>query len=188
MYSRIKLATKELDLSSYESCLSISYSKPLCNLIGFLDSQILEANYPQYNICNLDLPSETFDAVVTDQVLEHIECDPCEAINECYRVLKPGGIMVCTTCFMMPFHGSPDFSVSGGGDYWRYTPQGLQFLCRNFSKIIQSDGWGNPLLPILGGLGLVHKPIPDAAWHPLHKIATYDRKSYACVVWIIAQK
>jgi|GEM_PF-5066111 hypothetical protein len=25
-------------------------------------------------------------------------------------------------------------------------------------------------------------------WHPLHKLAMYDRKSYSYVVWVIAQK
>ena len=186
MYNRIEKATGGFHYDG--QVLSISYSDYLCRLIGAKDEQIISAAYPEYNICNLDFPDETFDAVVSDQVLEHIECYPNQAINECYRVLKPGGIMVHTTCFMTPFHGNSNFGVAGDADYWRYTPHGLQFLCQKYSKIIQADGWGNPLMPFIGGLGLVHKPVPHAPWHPLHKLAMYDRKSYSYVVWIIAQK
>jgi SAM-dependent methyltransferase len=180
MYRRIQKATQGFEYQG--KVLSISHSDYLCKLVGAREEQIISAAYPEYNICNLNFPDETFDAVVSDQVLEHIECYPNQAINECYRVLKPGGIMVHTTCFMTPFHGDPRFGVSGDQDYWRYTPHGLQFLCQKFSKVISADGWGNPLMPILGGLGLVHKPIPHAPWHPLHKLAMYDRKSYSYVV------
>ncbi|MDH6100728.1 methyltransferase domain-containing protein [Anabaenopsis sp. FSS-46] len=186
MYHRIQKAS--LGFEYQGKVLSISHSDYLCKLVGAREEQIISAAYPEYNICDLNFPDETFDAVVSDQVLEHIECYPNQAFNESYRVLKPGGIMVHTTCFMTPFHGDPKFGVSGDQDYWRYTPHGLQFLCQKFSKVISADGWGNPLMPILGGLGLVHKPIPHAPWHPLHKLAMYDRKSYSYVVWVIAQK
>lgn len=186
MYHRIAKATEGFHYDG--QVLSISHSDYLSKLVGAREEQIISAAYPEYNICDLNFADETFDAVVSDQVLEHIECYPNQAITECYRVLKPGGIMVHTTCFMTPFHGNPNFGVPGDQDYWRYTPHGLQFLCQKFSKVISADGWGNPLMPIFGGLGLVHKPIPHASWHPLHKLAMYDRKSYSYVVWVIAQK
>jgi ubiquinone/menaquinone biosynthesis C-methylase UbiE len=182
MYHRIKNSMADFNYKG--QVLSISHSDYLCKLIGAKEEQIIGAAYPEHNICNLKFPDETFDAVASDQVFEHIECYPSQAINECYRVLKPGGIMVHTTCFMTPFHGSPTFGVPGDADYWRYTP----LLCQKFSKVIAADGWGNPFMPIIGGLGLIHKPVPNALWHPLHKLAMYDRKSYSYVVWVIAQK
>ncbi|MBU0763367.1 MAG: class I SAM-dependent methyltransferase [Bacteroidetes bacterium] len=46
----------------------------------------------------LEIPFEenTFDYVVSSEVIEHTP-DPLAAIDELYRVLKPGGIMVLTT-------------------------------------------------------------------------------------------
>jgi SAM-dependent methyltransferase len=186
MYRRIADAAQGF---SYEGqVLSISHSQYLCKLIGARDGQIIDASYPEHNISALSFPSGEFAAVASDQVLEHVECNPQQAIDECYRILKPGGIMAHTTCFMIPFHGNPQFGVPGDGDYWRYTHHGLQYLCQKFSRVIQADGWGNPLLPLLTGLGLTHQAVPDAPWHPLHKLAMYDRKSYSYVVWVIAQK
>jgi len=97
MYHRIAKATQGFHYDG--QVLSISHSDYLCKLIGAKDEQIISAAYPEYNICNLDFSDETFNAVVSDQVLEHIECYPNQAIDECYRILKPGGIMVHTTCF-----------------------------------------------------------------------------------------
>jgi 2-polyprenyl-3-methyl-5-hydroxy-6-metoxy-1,4-benzoquinol methylase len=46
--------------------------------------------------------------VVSDQVLEHVVGDPQTAIDETLRVLRPGGIVIHTTCFMNPIHGAPE--------------------------------------------------------------------------------
>lgn len=186
MYRHIQDVTREFSFEG--KVLSISHSNYLCKLIGAREDQIVAANYPDHNLCGLNFADETFDGIVSDQVLEHIECLPSRAINESYRVLKPGGIMVHTTCFMMPFHGNSEFGVPGDGDYWRYTPHGLQLLCEGFSEVIDANGWGNPFMSIFGALDLNFEPVPDAKWHPLHKLAMYNRKSYASVVWIIARK
>lgn len=44
----------------------------------------------------MELPDESFDLVVSNQVLEHIYA-PDEALKEVFRVLKPGGKAVFTT-------------------------------------------------------------------------------------------
>lgn len=52
----------------------------------------------QYDITNIDIPSDSIDLIVCYHVLEHIEDDK-KAINELYRVLKPGGKAIIQTPF-----------------------------------------------------------------------------------------
>jgi SAM-dependent methyltransferase len=186
MYRSIEAATRGFRYDG--EVLSISHSQKLCRLIGATPDQIVEGNYPEHAIPKLNFESDRFAALASDQVLEHVECDPQSAIDECWRVLKPGGVMVHTTCFMTPFHGSAQYGVPGEADLWRYTHQGLHYLCRRFTEVIEAGGWGNPLMPVMTGLGLSSMPVPDATWHPLHKLARLNRLSYAYVVWVVARK
>ena len=68
--------------------------------LGFADEQITDAAYPEHTMFDLPFEDGQFDAVVSDQVLEHLEGDPGDAIDETFRVLKPGGIALHTTCFI----------------------------------------------------------------------------------------
>jgi SAM-dependent methyltransferase len=72
----------------------------------------------------LALAEGTFDVVVCTEVLEHLR-EPQTAINEMYRVLKPGGALILTTRFLFPIHDAPH-------DYYRYTKYGLRHLLRQF--------------------------------------------------------
>jgi len=186
MYRRIKEATQGLDLSG--KVLSVSRSEHLCHLIGIRTEQITTANYPAFTLCSLNIESDSYDVVVSDQVLEHVHCNPQEAVDEIFRVLKPGGVAINTTCFLTPFHGEPVYGAEGAGDYWRFTCHGLRYLHRRYSSIIAADGWGNPFMGVVNALGLTRMPVPDETWHPLHKLATHNRDSYHYVVWIVAQK
>lgn len=62
----------------------------------------LSADYPNFTFIDMFLPplkglaDNTFDFVVTFQVIEHIEPD-AEFIKEAHRVLKPGGKLILTT-------------------------------------------------------------------------------------------
>jgi SAM-dependent methyltransferase len=66
----------------------------------------------------LDEPDESFDVVLSTQVLEHVS-DPELYLSECHRLLRPGGRMLLSTHGMMVFHPDPV-------DYWRWTCEGLQ--------------------------------------------------------------
>lgn len=168
--------------------LSISHSLDLAHRLSTPGIEFVEANYPHQKINELSFNDNTFSAVVSDQVLEHVECTPTEAINEVWRVLKPGGLSIHTTCFLIPYHGSDAIDDLDNGDFWRFTPSGLARLHKRYSRIIAADGTGHPLESVFGFLGLTWMKVPEARWHPLHKLAMLNRKSYASTVWIIAQK
>jgi SAM-dependent methyltransferase len=76
-----------------------------------------------------DMPfsNASIDVVLITQVLEHIP-EPVAVISEIRRVLKPGGTLLLSVPSIFPQHGSP-------GDYWRYMPQGLQWILRDFRSV-----------------------------------------------------
>lgn len=91
---------------------------------------------PQYG-CDLvfdiqkpfPLESNSFDTVVSMNVLEHI-FDFQPVFSEVYRVLKPGGQFVSSTPFMFHVHGSPD-------DYFRYTESALRALAAKYGFFVE---------------------------------------------------
>ena len=58
------------------------------------------------------------DVVLSTQVLEHVE-DPRTYLEECFRVLRPGGQLLLSTHGFMVYHPDPV-------DYWRWTGAGLR--------------------------------------------------------------
>lgn len=64
------------------------------------------------------VPDASVDAVLSTQVLEHVE-DPRLYLTECHRVLRPGGRMLLSTHGFMPYHPDPV-------DLWRWTSAGLR--------------------------------------------------------------
>jgi SAM-dependent methyltransferase len=64
------------------------------------------------------LADASVDAVLSTQVLEHVQ-DPVLYLDECYRVLRPGGRILLSTHGMMVYHPDPV-------DYWRWTCAGLR--------------------------------------------------------------
>jgi SAM-dependent methyltransferase len=161
--------------------LSISHSEGLAKLLGFVDSQITDAAYPESTMFNLPFGNEEFDAVVSDQVLEHLEGDPQDAIDETFRVLKPNGIALHTTCFINPIHACPN-------DYWRFSPQALKLLTAKHGDIIDLGGWGNPYVWLYSAIGLRFVPIPHARWHPGHWVATKNDPAWPISTWVLARK
>ena len=72
-----------------------------------------------------DMPvwSDSFDAVLCTQVLEHVEW-PRESVKEMYRVLKPGGRLFVTVPMSQGEHQIPY-------DFFRYTSYGLRSICQH---------------------------------------------------------
>ena len=82
----------------------------------------------------LPFKDSCFSASLCLQVLEHTD-DPMAVIEEIFRVLKPGGLLLLSTHGNWPVHGSPH-------DYWRWTSYGLKKLLTDFhiSEILQCGG------------------------------------------------
>lgn len=89
------------------------------------NAQYLRADYPEvgdldYTIDNDSRIKEadaTFDLILSTQVAEHVE-DPLIYFSECYRLLKKGGRLICSTHGTFPDHGCPS-------DFQRWTAEGL---------------------------------------------------------------
>jgi len=107
--------------SSYKKYVSCSEYKTL-NIISDYNPDIC---------CDIHdmsiIKSSSFDVVISIEVLEHCY-NPQRAINEIYRILKPGGICILSTRFFHPLHPSPH-------DYYRFTDEGLNYLFTPFSSV-----------------------------------------------------
>lgn len=66
----------------------------------------------------------SFDSAICSAVLEHLE-EPEQALRECHRVLKPGGVAIYSIPFIWHLHEEPR-------DYYRYSKYGLKYL---FEKV-----------------------------------------------------
>lgn len=182
MYKELAAKVQDPNRGEGKTLLSISHSENLISALGLERAKVVEANYPEHSATNLTAFNDgEFDYVLSDQVLEHVEGNPQLVFDETLRLLKPGGIAVHTTCLINPVHGYP-------GDFWRFTPEGLKLLSRSFSEILEVGGFGNRAIWIVSALGLRMHPVPHAAWHPLHKIATKNDPLWPVTTWIIVRK
>lgn len=85
---------------------------------------------------NLLFEDDSFDTVISTQVLEHVE-KPWIMVKEIHRVLKTGGVCILTAPFLEPYHPDPH-------DYFRYTVEGLRTLFKNENfEILECEGFGN---------------------------------------------
>lgn len=74
-----------------------------------------------YDICNLpnDFKNK-FGVVLLLETLEHMP-NPFCAFKNIFRMLKPGGYLLCSTVSCYPIHRHPI-------DCWRFLPDGLEIL------------------------------------------------------------
>src|SRR5436190_14960421 len=59
-----------------------------------------------YDGKKIPFPDGEFDYVFSTEVMEHVP-EPKDFLNEIYRVLKPGGVLIMTVPFMVPLHEEP---------------------------------------------------------------------------------
>ncbi|WP_041258496.1 class I SAM-dependent methyltransferase [Fibrella aestuarina] len=104
------------------------------DLIAALSKAYPESTFIQANIPPLGtLADNTFDYIVTFQVIEHIENDDL-FVRECYRVLKPGGKLLLTTV-------NKTFSLTRNPWHVReYLADELEALIGKYFPTVVTDG------------------------------------------------
>jgi SAM-dependent methyltransferase len=92
--------------------------------------------YPDYDVCNGPLGREQFDLVIAEQVFEHV-LRPDRAAANVHQMLRPGGIFVVSTPFLLKVHGYP-------ADLYRWTEHGMRQLLEvaGFTNVATAS-WGN---------------------------------------------
>jgi peptidoglycan/xylan/chitin deacetylase (PgdA/CDA1 family)/glycosyltransferase involved in cell wall biosynthesis len=118
------------------------------------------------------IPSDTYDCFILTQTL-HIIYDVKNALAHAYRLLKPGGVLLCTlpsTCRVNCEDGGLD-----AGDYWRFTEASVRRL---FAEVfppaafeVSVHGNVKACVAFLEGLS-AEEIAPDVLdhtdpWHPL---------------------
>ncbi len=109
----------------------------LIPLVKAIDYKILDVA-PVYNadivgdIHDLPLADNSLDGVICLAVLEHVH-NPIRAMEELYRVLRPGGKLLIYVPFLFYYHSHGD--GHDYGDYWRFTEDTVRLLGRPFSSM-----------------------------------------------------
>ena len=102
--------------------------------------------------CAPAIQSATYDCIILTQTL-HVIDDMHAALAECYRLLKPAGVLLAT----FPAASRVCLEYGAEGDCWRMTPAGARALFRSsFAPSITScEAFGNVLTntAFLHGLG-----------------------------------
>jgi len=134
------------------------------------------AQYPDYDVCNGPLAPERFDLVIAEQVFEHVLRPDLAAANV-YRMLRPGGVFVISTPFLLKIHGHP-------WDLHRWTEHGMRQLLETAGfAVVQTGSWGNReclFSDMTPGLGWT-------AYNPMQH-SLHNEPQFAIVVWAFAEK
>lgn len=94
--------------------------------------QGLEIDYRHTTAEDLAAAGETFDAVLNMEVVEHV-ADPQAYLTACHDLLKPGGLMTCSTINRNP--KSFMMAIVGAEHIMRWLPKGTH----EWSKFITPD-------------------------------------------------
>ena len=131
-----------------------------------------EMNWPEHDICK-DVLDQKFDVIIADNVWEHL-LYPDRAARNVRAMLKPGGVFINITPFLIRYHPIPS-------DCSRWTQLGMvHFLeeCGFDPAQITTGGWGNA--------GAVRANLfrwARAGWQ--RKLANDER--FPVTIWAIAQ-
>jgi SAM-dependent methyltransferase len=172
MNQEIERFIRSLDCANIDALeISGSGSK---DRYGFRSYQI--AQYPDYDICNGPLAPDGFDLVIAEQVFEHVLRPDLAAANV-YRMLRPGGVFVISTPFLLKIHASP-------WDLHRWTEHGMRQLLETAGFVVaQTGSWGNREC-------LFADMTPGGGWTPYDAAqhSLDNEPQFPIVVWAFAKK
>lgn len=132
--------------------------------------------FPDYDVCRGPLAEEKFDLVIAEQVFEHV-LRPDLAATHVYQMLRPGGVFVISTPFLLKVHGHPY-------DLYRWTEHGMRQLLETAGfRAIATGSWGNREC-------LLADMVPGLEWtsyNPrLHRL--HNETQFPIVIWAFATK
>lgn len=91
-------------------------------------------DFPDFDL-NRDRLPRKFDVIIAEHVFEHLR-DPVAGAANIRAMMKPGGLFLIATPFLIRIHGSPN-------DFTRWTPSGLQVFLENAGFKADVHSWGN---------------------------------------------
>ncbi|MFJ2454943.1 class I SAM-dependent methyltransferase [Pseudomonas protegens] len=132
------------------SVLEINHAGNLTGYLSKLSSHKL-VEYPQFDVLDLKIESESFDLVVHSDTLEHVS-NPERALSECRRVLRDNGKCIFTvpivtdrmsrfrTGLAPSYHGQSEINAEDqlvhtefGADMWKFVLKAGFTSCEIFS-------------------------------------------------------
>ena len=177
MYKEIEQVVKKLSPKGIG--LTIADWRPIIHTL-MPDVEFYNLRYPEYDIQSLHkIPDNSVDVFYSEMILEHID-NPQAAIDESFRILKPGGIAIHTTVFLMPYHPSPI-------DLLRFSPEQLRRMHSNYSKVY-TGGYGNwrSLLALL--FRITRFPVRYPSGNLLSWLLKGNSSKYMLTTYSVAKK
>jgi len=157
----------------YRSLDAIEISGTKWRHFGFASYRSL--TLPDYDVCERPVAREAADLVIAEQVLEHVLW-PYRAVRHVWQTLRPSGIFLVTTPFLVKVHHDPV-------DCSRWTELGLKHLLAEGGfhlEEIVTGSWGNRSC-VRGSFRRVPEWIPW--WHSLQ-----NEPQFPVMVWAMAEK
>lgn len=115
----------------------------------------------------------TYDCIVLTHVLGMIDDYP-SAIRECYRILKPGGVLLVTVAAFSPVQEVQD-------SFWRFTVAGARYAFSRVFSDVTVQHYGNVYSGQAFWVGMAQEELtPDEL--------NFDDPRYPCVVAVRAIK
>lgn len=128
--------------------------------------------YPEFDICTQVL-DQRYDLIIADQVFEHLPW-PYRAARNVHTMLKPGGVFIVSTPFLVRIHNVPI-------DCNRWTPMGMDYFLQEAgfpAGGITVDSWGNRKC-LISNL---------SKWRKRGFRSLRNEPNYPVMVWAFARK
>ena len=120
------------------------------------------------DIGNIPVEAEIFDYILCTEVFEHVKY-PVEALEEFYRILKPGGMMIITAPFCSLTHMAPYHMYSGFNRYWY---EGVMRDLGFIDIVIEANGnWFEYMIQETSRISFMAKKFTGSKFRWLYKAA-----------------
>ena len=121
-----------------------------------------------------NVASNSFDCVIVTHTFGMM-FDFEKAIKECYRILKPGGVLLVTMSCFSPIYSNDDTN------FWRFTPASAKHFFGKYFKNLKVETLGNCLTGYSFWVGLAAEELRADAFR-------FNDKRFPCIVTVAAGK